>query len=160
MWSSYHCTHAHPSFVKLVRLITRLVQAVHSITWRYSLSPISTHASLSPQQSTHTPSLVLPLDPVGSQAPLPQRSYSPPAPSAIPTSPLSSSSSLIKSSAASTEGENEFETPAQAIRHQEEVEFLAAFAIFEPENTPEQRLIEGLRLQIEANPHFWPVLEQ
>jgi hypothetical protein len=37
---------------------------------------------------------------------------------------------------------------------------LAAFTVFEPENTPEQRLIEGLRLQIEANPHFWPVLEQ
>jgi hypothetical protein len=34
------------------------------------------------------------------------------------------------------------------------------FAVFKPANTPEKRLIEGIRLQIEANPHFWPVLEQ
>jgi hypothetical protein len=34
------------------------------------------------------------------------------------------------------------------------------FAVFEPENTPEQRLIEGLQIQIEHNPHFWPILEQ
>jgi hypothetical protein len=60
----------------------------------------------------------------------------------------------------STEGENEFETSAQAIRHQEEVEFLAKFAVFEPANTLEQRLIEGIQLQIKANPHFWLVLEQ
>jgi hypothetical protein len=70
------------------------------------------------------------------------------------------SSSLIESSEGSTNGKNEFETPAQAIRHQEELEFLAVFAVFEPPNTPEQRLIEGIRLQIEANPHFWLVLEQ
>jgi hypothetical protein len=50
--------------------------------------------------------------------------------------------------------------PAEAIHHQREAEFLAAFAVFEPENTPEQRLIEGLRIQIEHNPHFWPILEQ
>jgi hypothetical protein len=37
---------------------------------------------------------------------------------------------------------------------------LATFTVFEPANTPEQRLVEGIRLQIEANPHFWPVLEQ
>jgi hypothetical protein len=46
------------------------------------------------------------------------------------------------------------------IHYQEEAEFLAAFAVFEPENTLEQRLIEGLWIQIESNPHFWPVLEQ
>jgi hypothetical protein len=103
---------------------------------------------------------VLPLEPVGSQAPLPQRSLSPPAPSALPASPLSSSCSLVESSEGSTIGENEFETPAEAIHHQREAEFLATFAIFEPENTPEQRLIEGLRIQIEHNPHFWPILEQ
>jgi hypothetical protein len=73
---------------------------------------------------------------------------------------LSSSSSLVKSSEGSTEGENDFEMPAQAIRHQEEAEFLEVFTIFKPENTPEQRLIEGIWVQIEANPHFWPVLEQ
>jgi hypothetical protein len=50
--------------------------------------------------------------------------------------------------------------PEEAIQHQREAEFLAAFAVFEPENTPEQRLIEGLRIQIEHNPHFWPILEQ
>jgi hypothetical protein len=103
---------------------------------------------------------VLPLDPVGSQAPLPQCSYSPLAPSAIPASPLSSSSSLVESSEGSTIRENDFEMPAQAIHFQEEVEFLAAFAVFEPQDMPEQRLIEGIRLQIKANAHFWPVLEQ
>jgi hypothetical protein len=103
---------------------------------------------------------VLPLDPVGAQAPLPQRSYSLPAPSAFPASPLSSSSSLVESSKGSTIGENEFETPAQAIRNQEEIEFLAAFAVFEPADTPEQRLIEGIQIQIEANRHFWSILEQ
>jgi hypothetical protein len=50
--------------------------------------------------------------------------------------------------------------PGQAIRYQEEAEFLATFTVFEPANTPEQRLVEGIQLQIEANPHFWPVLEQ
>jgi hypothetical protein len=40
-----------------------------------------------------------------------------------------------------------------------EEEFIEQFAVFEPQNTPEQRLIEGLRLQIQANRHFWPVLE-
>jgi hypothetical protein len=35
-----------------------------------------------------------------------------------------------------------------------------AFTVFEPENTLEQRLIEGLWIQIKSNPHFWPVLEQ
>jgi hypothetical protein len=103
---------------------------------------------------------VLPLEPVGSQAPLPQRSLSPPAPSALPASPLSSSCSLVESSEGSTIGENDFETPAEAVHHQREAEFLAAFAVFEPENTPEQRRIEGLRIQIEHNPHFWPILEQ
>jgi hypothetical protein len=103
---------------------------------------------------------VLPVEPVGSQAPLPQRSLSPPAPSALPASPLSSSCSLVKSSEGSTIGDNDFETPEEAIQHQRETEFLAAFAVFEPENTPEQRLIEGLRIQIEHNPHFWPILEQ
>jgi hypothetical protein len=103
---------------------------------------------------------VLPLDPVSSQAPIPQCSHSPLAPSAIPASPLSSSSLLVESSEGSTVSENEFETPAQAIQYQEEAEFLAAFAVFEPENTPEQRLIVGIRIQIEANPHFWPTLEQ
>jgi hypothetical protein len=103
---------------------------------------------------------VLPLEPVGSQAPLPQRSLSPPAPSALPASPLSSSCLLVESSEGSTIGENDFETPTEAIHHQREAEFLAAFAVFEPENTPEQRLIEGLRIQIEHNPHFWPILEQ
>jgi hypothetical protein len=78
----------------------------------------------------------------------------------LPASPLSSSCSLVESSEGSTIGENDFETPAEAIHHQREAEFLAAFAVFEPENTPEQRLIEGLRIQIEHNPHFWPILEQ
>jgi hypothetical protein len=103
---------------------------------------------------------VLPLDPVGSQAPLPQRSYSPPAPSATPALPLSSSELLVKSSEGSTIGENDFETPAQAIHFTEEAEFSAAFTVFEPQNTPEQRLVEGICIQIEANPHFWPILEQ
>jgi hypothetical protein len=160
MWSSYLCTHAHPSFVKLVHFITCLVQAVRSLTRRRSLSPTSTHTSLSPQPSARIPSPVLPLDPVSSQAPLPQCSYSPLAPSVIPALPLSSTSLLVKSSEGSTIGEYKFETPAQAIRHQEEVGFLAAFTVFEPENTPEQQLIEGLQIQIEVNPHFWPVLEQ
>jgi hypothetical protein len=67
---------------------------------------------------------------------------------------------LVESSEGSTIGENNFETPAEAIHYQEEAEFLAVFAVFEPENTPEQRLIEGIRIQIEASPHFWPILEQ
>jgi hypothetical protein len=37
---------------------------------------------------------------------------------------------------------------------------LAAFAVSEPADTPEQRLIEGIQIQIEANRHFWSVLEQ
>jgi hypothetical protein len=68
--------------------------------------------------------------------------------------------SLVESSAGSTKGNNKFETPIQVIWHQEELEFLAVFAVFKPANTPEQRLIEGIQLQIEANPHFWLVLEQ
>jgi hypothetical protein len=59
----------------------------------------------------------------------------------------------------STIGENEFETPETAIRARLEEEFIEQFAVFEPQDTPEQRLIEGLRIQIQANRHFWPVLE-
>jgi hypothetical protein len=67
---------------------------------------------------------------------------------------------LVESSEGSTVGENAFETPAEAVHFQREAEFLEAFAVFEPENTPEQRLVEGLRIQIEHNRHFWPILEQ
>jgi hypothetical protein len=102
---------------------------------------------------------VLPIAEVGSQAPIPQRSLSPPASSAIPVSPASSSSLLVESSEGSTIRENEFETPEAAIRARLEEEFIEQFAVFEPQNTPEQRLIEGIRLQIQANRHFWPVLE-
>jgi hypothetical protein len=102
---------------------------------------------------------VTPIELVGSQAPIPQQSYSPPASSAIPVSPVSSSSSLVESSEGSTNSENEFETPEAAIRARLEEEFIEQFAVFEPQNTPEQRLIEGIRLQIQANRHFWPVLE-
>jgi hypothetical protein len=79
--------------------------------------------------------------------------------SAIPVSPASSSSSLVESSKGSTIGKNEFETPETAVRAQLEEEFIKQFAIFEPQNTPEQCLIEGIRLQIQANHHFWPILE-
>jgi hypothetical protein len=72
---------------------------------------------------------------------------------------VSSSSSLVDSSEGSTIGENEFETPQAAIRARLEEEFIEQFAVFEPQDTPEQRLIEGIRLQIQANCHFWPVLE-
>jgi hypothetical protein len=67
---------------------------------------------------------------------------------------------LVESSEGSTVGENAFETPAEAVRFQQEAEFLEAFAVFEPENTQEQRLVEGLRIQIEHNRQFWPILEQ
>jgi hypothetical protein len=66
---------------------------------------------------------------------------------------------LVDSSEASTIGENEFETPDRAIHARSEEEFIEQFAVFEPQNTPEQRLIKGIRLQIQANRHFWPVLE-
>jgi hypothetical protein len=79
--------------------------------------------------------------------------------SAIPVSPASSSSSLVDSSKGSTIGKNEFETPDAAARARLEEEFIEQFAVFEPQNTLEQRLIEGIRLQIQANCHFWPVLE-
>jgi hypothetical protein len=79
--------------------------------------------------------------------------------SAIPVSPASSSSSLVELSEGSTIGENEFETPDAAVRARLEEEFIEQFVVFEPQNTPEQRLIEGIRLQIQANRHFWPVLE-
>jgi hypothetical protein len=102
---------------------------------------------------------VLSIDSVGLQAPIPQRSYSLPASSAIPVLPASSSSSLVDSSEGSTIGENEFETPETAIRARLEEEFIEQFVVFKPQNTPEQRLIEGLRIQIQANRHFWPVLE-
>jgi hypothetical protein len=72
---------------------------------------------------------------------------------------VSSSSSLVESSEGSTIGENKFETPDLAIQARLEEEFIEQFAVFEPQNTPEQRLIEGVRLQIQANRHFWPVLE-
>jgi hypothetical protein len=72
---------------------------------------------------------------------------------------VSSSSSLVESSEGSTIGENEFETPEAGIRAQLEQEFIEQFVVFEPQNTPEQRLIEGIRLQIQANRHFWPILE-
>jgi hypothetical protein len=102
---------------------------------------------------------VLPIDSVGSQAPIPQCSYSPPASSAIPVSPASSSSSLVESSEGSTIGKNEFETPEAAIRARLEEEFIEQFAVFKPQDTPEQQLIEGIRIQIQANRHFWPILE-
>jgi hypothetical protein len=79
--------------------------------------------------------------------------------SAIPVLPLSSSSSLVELSEGSTIGKNEFETPQAAIRARLEEEFIEQFAVFEPQDTPEQRLIEGIRLQIQANRHFWPILE-
>jgi hypothetical protein len=72
---------------------------------------------------------------------------------------VSSSSSLVDLSEGSTLGENKFETPEEGIRARLEEEFIAQFAVFEPQNTPEQRIIEGIRLQIQANRHFWPVLE-
>jgi hypothetical protein len=106
-----------------------------------------------------TPSPVLPLELVGSQAPVPQCSHSLPASSAIPALPLSSSSLLIESSERSTIGENEFETPDTAIRACLEEEFIEQFAVFEPQDTPEQQLIEGIRLQIQVNRHFWPILK-
>jgi hypothetical protein len=59
----------------------------------------------------------------------------------------------------STIGKNEFETPEAAIQARLEEEFIEQFAVFEPQDTPEQRLIKGLRLQIQANHHFWPILE-
>jgi hypothetical protein len=102
---------------------------------------------------------VWPIEPDGSQTPIPQCSYSPPASSAIPVSPVSSSSSLVESSEGSTIGENKFETPEAAIQARLEEEFIEQFVVFEPQDTPEQRLIEGIRLQIQANRHFWPVLE-
>jgi hypothetical protein len=67
---------------------------------------------------------------------------------------------LVESSEGSTVGENTFETPAEAVHFQREAEFLEAFAVFEPENTPEQWLVEGLHIQIKHNRHFWPILEQ
>jgi hypothetical protein len=72
---------------------------------------------------------------------------------------VSSSSSLVESSKGSTIGENKFDTPEAAIRAHLEEEFILQFAVFEPQDTPEQRLIKGIRLQIQANRHFWPVLE-
>jgi hypothetical protein len=70
---------------------------------------------------------------------------------------VSSSSSLVESSEGSTIGENEFETPEAGIRAQLEQEFIEQFVVFEPQT--EQRLIKGIRLQIQANRHFWPILE-
>jgi hypothetical protein len=66
---------------------------------------------------------------------------------------------LVDSSEGSTIGENEFETPEAVIRARLEEEFIEQFAVFEPQDTPEQRLIKGIRLQIQANRHFWPILE-
>jgi hypothetical protein len=66
---------------------------------------------------------------------------------------------LVEASEGSTIGENEFETPEEGIRARLEEEFIAQFTVFEPQNTPEQRLIKGIRLQIQANRHFWPILE-
>jgi hypothetical protein len=40
-----------------------------------------------------------------------------------------------------------------------EEEFIEQFTVFEPQDTPEQCLIEGIRPQIQANHHFWPILE-
>jgi hypothetical protein len=83
----------------------------------------------------------------------------PPASSAIPVLPASSSSSLVESSKGSTIGENKFETPEEAIRAQLKEEFIVQFTVFKPQETPEQHLIQGIRLQIQANHHFWPILE-
>jgi hypothetical protein len=102
---------------------------------------------------------VLPLDPVSSQAPIPQQSHSLPVSSAIPVLPASSSSLLVKSSKGSTISENEFETPEAAIQARLEEEFIKQFTVFEPQETPEQCLIKGIRLQIQSNRHFWPILE-
>jgi hypothetical protein len=77
---SYPCTIVHPSFVKLVSIISRLVQAYRTIRRRRS-HPSSTHASLEVHVPTRTPS------------PIP-RTPSPPAPSHLPISPLPSLSTL------------------------------------------------------------------
>jgi hypothetical protein len=73
MRRSYPCTTVHPSFVKLVIIISRLLQAYRTFRRRRS-TPSSTHASLEEHVPTRTPS--------------------PPAPSHLPVSPLSSSSTL------------------------------------------------------------------
>jgi hypothetical protein len=78
---SYPCTTVHPSFVKLVSIISRLIKAYHTFCRRRS-APSSTHASLEVHIPTRTPS------------PIP-RMPSPPAPSHLPISPLSSTSTLI-----------------------------------------------------------------
>jgi hypothetical protein len=37
--------------------------------------------------------------------------------------------------------------------------FIEQFAVFKPQDTPEQRLIKGIRPPIQSNHHFWPILE-
>jgi hypothetical protein len=81
MCRSYPCTTVHPSFVKLVTIISRLIQAYRTFRRRRS-TPSSTHTSLEVHVPTRTPS------------PIP-RTPSPLAPSRLPVSPLSSSSTLI-----------------------------------------------------------------
>jgi hypothetical protein len=80
---SYLCNIVHPSFIKLVHIISHLIKAYCTFHQRRS-PPLSTHTSLQVHVPTCTPS------------PVP-RTPSPPAPSRLYSSPLLSTSTLVNS---------------------------------------------------------------
>jgi hypothetical protein len=138
MRRSYPCTIVHPSFVKLVTIISRLLQAYCTFRRRRS-SPLSTHASLEVHVPTRTPS------------PIP-RTPSPPAPSRLPVSPLSSSSTLInhtpnvsRESLASTLVEEEY------VFEEDEGEELSLAAV---------QFAEHINREIRANRFLYHLLER
>jgi hypothetical protein len=111
---SYPCTIVHPSFIKLVRFITCLVQALHNLRRQQVLSsPASLHIHIPP----HTPTPICISVPEYSRLPSPFEIRTPsPSPFGLrspPDSPLSSTTTLegYEPSEGSTVAWNNFEEP-------------------------------------------------
>lgn len=140
---SYLCTTVHPSFVKLVRIITRLIQAYQAITRRRSTpSPTPTITSLH----------------------IPPRTPSPPAPSTFPISPVSSTTTLDQPSEGSTVGHNDYleaplyiDTPEWLDNDLPEEDRIQGEDIEELD--AEEQEVEGIRAQIRRESLFYLELQ-
>jgi hypothetical protein len=147
----YPCTTVHPSFVKLVTIISCLIQAYHMFRRRRS-SPSSTHASLEVHVPTCTP------------LPIP-RTPSPPVPSRLYITPLSSSSTLVNSreSLISTVGGNDYE---EAVPPRPDTPLPPGDFDFESEDEEEElppaavQFAEHINSKIRANQFFIPPLRK
>jgi hypothetical protein len=151
MHQSYPCTIVHPSFVKLVTIISRLIQAYCTFCQRRS-PPSSTHTSLEVHVPTCTP-LPIPCTP------------SPPAPSCLYITPLSSSSTLVNSHELliSTVGGNDYE---DAVPPRPDTPLPLGDFDFESEDKEEElslaavQFAEHINNEIRANWFLYHLLER